>query len=85
LICKQCCEILDFYWPAFDASRLPGAAAAWGRIDRKCVVVNGPGAKPREIQARRVLNCSKADPAYGEGVAKALGLSSAALSKGGAV
>ena len=28
-----------------------------------------------EIQKRHIENCSKADPAYGAGVAKALGLS----------
>lgn len=32
------------------------------------------GGAPREIQERHVANCSKADPAYGAGVAKALGL-----------
>jgi catalase len=31
---------------------------------------------PEEIQRRHVEHCSKADPAYGEGVAKALGLKS---------
>lgn len=33
------------------------------------------GGAPVEIQQRHVSNCSKADPAYGAGVAKALGLS----------
>lgn len=28
-----------------------------------------------EVQKRHIANCSKADPAYGAGVAKALGLS----------
>jgi catalase len=32
------------------------------------------GAAPREIQLRHIANCSKADPAYGRGVAKALGI-----------
>ena len=29
---------------------------------------------PQEIQMRHIANCSKADPAYGKGVADALGL-----------
>jgi catalase len=33
------------------------------------------GDAPREIKIRHVRNCLKADPAYGKGVAKALGLS----------
>jgi catalase len=32
------------------------------------------GAAPREVQQRHIRHCVKADPAYGEGVAKALGL-----------
>ena len=32
------------------------------------------GAAPREIQLRHIGNCLKADPAYGRGVAEALGL-----------
>lgn len=35
------------------------------------------GDAPREVKLRHIGNCLKADPAYGEGVAKALGLSSA--------
>ena len=34
------------------------------------------GAAPKFIQLRHISNCMKADPAYGEGVAKALGISS---------
>lgn len=33
------------------------------------------GGAPREIQLRHIKNCLKADPAYGMGVAKALGIS----------
>ena len=33
------------------------------------------GDAPREIKLRHIGNCLKADPAYGEGVAKALGIS----------
>ncbi len=32
------------------------------------------GAAPKEIQNRHIRNCLKADPAYGKGVADALGL-----------
>ncbi len=39
------------------------------------------GDAPREIKVRHVGNCLKADPAYGEGVAKALGISLDEVSK----
>jgi len=32
------------------------------------------GDAPKEIKLRHIGNCHKADPAYGEGVAMALGL-----------
>lgn len=32
------------------------------------------GDAPKEIKLRHIGNCRKADPAYGDGVAKALGL-----------
>jgi catalase len=32
-------------------------------------------AQPRAIKERHIANCAKADPAYGAGVRKALGLS----------
>jgi catalase len=32
------------------------------------------GGAPREIQVRHIGNCLKADPAYGKGVADALGI-----------
>jgi catalase len=35
------------------------------------------GDAPKDIKLRHIGNCLKADPAYGEGVAKALGLSAA--------
>ncbi|MFZ2853290.1 MAG: catalase [Rhodocyclaceae bacterium] len=37
------------------------------------------GGAPREIQLRHVGNCLQADPAYGKGVAKALGISESEL------
>jgi len=36
---------------------------------------------PREIQIRHIGNCMKADPAYGKGVAKTLGIPLGELSK----
>jgi catalase len=33
------------------------------------------GDAPKEIKIRHIGNCLKADPAYGEGVAQALGMS----------
>ena len=32
------------------------------------------GGAPKEIRLRHIANCGKADPAYGAGVAKALGI-----------
>ena len=32
------------------------------------------GAAPRAIQIRHIGNCLKADPAYGKGIAQALGI-----------
>ena len=32
------------------------------------------GGAPKEIQLRHIANCLKADPAYGKGVARALGI-----------
>jgi catalase len=39
------------------------------------------GAAPREIQIRHMGNCLKGGPAYGKGVAKALGIPLSELSK----
>jgi catalase len=39
------------------------------------------GAAPKDIQLRHIVNCLKADPAYGKGVAKALGISEQGLPK----
>jgi catalase len=40
------------------------------------------GGAPREIQIRHIGNCMKADPAYGKGVADALGILPSELPKG---
>lgn len=39
------------------------------------------GDAPKEIKIRHIGNCSKADPAYGEGVAKALGIEMSEVSE----
>ena len=39
------------------------------------------GDAPKEIKIRHIGNCLKADPAYGKGVAKALGIPLSELRK----
>ena len=39
------------------------------------------GDSPKEIKIRHIGNCMKADPAYGEGVANALGISMSEIPK----
>lgn len=39
------------------------------------------GAAPREIQMRHIGNCLKANPAYGKGIADALGVSLSELAR----
>jgi catalase len=39
------------------------------------------GDAPREIKIRHIGNCLKADSAYGEGVAKAMGMSMSEVKK----
>ncbi|HAH07158.1 MAG TPA: catalase, partial [Elusimicrobia bacterium] len=39
------------------------------------------GDAPREIKLRHIGNCTEADPAYGHGVAEALGLRTAGSAK----
>ena len=41
------------------------------------------GDAPEEVKLRHIGNCLKADPAYGEGVARALGLPLARVPKEG--
>ena len=38
---------------------------------------------PHQVKLRHFENCTKADPAYGEGIAKALDLSMSEIPKGG--
>ena len=42
--------------------------------DMDLAVARAMAGVPREIQIRLIYNCSKADPAYGKGVADALGI-----------
>jgi catalase len=39
------------------------------------------GDAPEEIKIRHIGNCYKADPAYGEGIAKALGIQMSKVNK----
>jgi catalase len=39
------------------------------------------GGAPREIQMRHIANCLKCDPAYGKGIAEALGISHGEIAK----
>jgi len=39
------------------------------------------GDAPKEVKVRHIGNCRKADPAYGKGVADALGIPLAEVSK----
>lgn len=41
LICQKCKEIIDFQWQFFDDAALPDTVRAWGRVERKNVVVYG--------------------------------------------
>jgi Fur family peroxide stress response transcriptional regulator len=41
VICHNCGEITDFRWETFDATRLPGEIARWGRIENKKVTLHG--------------------------------------------
>ena len=41
LICRQCREIIDFYWPSIDEAMLPDELRLWGIIDSRNVVVYG--------------------------------------------
>ena len=57
----------------------PGALFRLMSVDKKQLLfantARAIGGAPREIQIRHIGNCLKADPAYGKGVADALGIS----------
>jgi catalase len=61
----------DYYTQAGDLFRLMDTAAQQRLIDNIVAAMQGV---PREIQQRQIAHFSKADPAYGEGVAKGLGI-----------
>ncbi len=62
----------DDYTQAGDLFRLLPA-------DEKARLIAALGSVPREIQVRQVRHFAKADPAYGEGVARGLGISPAEI------
>jgi Fur family peroxide stress response transcriptional regulator len=41
LVCKQCKEIEDFYWPDFDRLKPPKSISHWDQIELKHVVISG--------------------------------------------
>ncbi len=63
----------------------PGALFRLMSADKKQLLFSNTaraiGGAPREIQIRHIGNCLKADPAYGKGVADALGIPLAELTK----
>jgi catalase len=64
-------EDTDYYSQPGALFRLMNA------VQQKAVFDNtarAMGAAPKEIKIRHIGNCLKADPAYGEGVAKALSI-----------
>jgi len=69
---------VDYYSQAGDLFRLMDAGrkeVLFGNTARAM------GDAPREIKIRHVGNCLKADPAYGEGVARAMGISLSEVAK----
>jgi catalase len=61
----------DYYSQPGALFRLMTPAQQQALFDNTARAVGGAS---KEIQERHIANCSKADPAYGAGVAKALGL-----------
>ena len=61
LICRECQNISDFAWSAFDMARFPKATESWGIIERKSAVLTGicndcrkkPGGKQHRTAANR--------------------------------
>lgn len=66
-------EDTDYYSQPGNLFRLMTPAQQQVLFDN---TARGMGDAPDEIKRRHITNCSKADPAYGAGVAKALGLTS---------
>jgi Fur family peroxide stress response transcriptional regulator len=53
LICRQCNEIRDFPWEAFDTARLPSDAGSWGVVEKKSVILTGICGKCRSKAGRK--------------------------------
>ena len=63
----------DYYSQAGDLFRMMSSEQKQVLFEN---TARAMGDAPKEIKIRHIGNCSKADPAYGEGVAKALGIES---------
>jgi len=70
-------EDSDYYSQPGALFRLMSAAQQQALFGNTAASI---GAASQDVQLRHISNCLKADPAYGEGVAKALGLSLAEIS-----
>jgi catalase len=64
-------EDTDYYSQPGALFRLMTAAQQQVLFDNTARSIGGA---PRDIQMRHIANCLKADPAYGKGVARALGI-----------
>jgi catalase len=64
-------EDTDYYSQPGALFRLMSAAQQQVLFENTARSIGGA---PREIQLRHINHCVKADPAYGQGVARALGL-----------
>ena len=64
-------EDTDYYSQAGDLFRHMSAEEQQRLFENTARSIGGA---PREIQERHIANCTQADPAYGAGVAKALGI-----------
>jgi catalase len=68
----------DYYTQPGALFRLMSAAQQKVLFENTARAIGGA---PRDIQIRHIGNCLKADPAYGKGVAKALGIPQSEISK----
>jgi catalase len=68
----------DYYTPPGMLFRLMSPAQQHALFGHTARVM---GDAPREIKIRHIGNCLKADPAYGKGVADALGIALSAVEK----
>jgi catalase len=61
----------DYYSQPAAPFRLMSAGQRQALFENTACAIGGA---PKEIQLRHIANCMRADRAYGEGVAKALGI-----------